>query len=94
LGGLDSARGQLTFYRGLLLHLGTQARGDRIKKIFADAQTSLKHPRNLKKVVEDIDQRDWFSAKEEGLGDLNEGLLERNAGENEASVGYPSPIRG
>ena len=74
--------------------MGTQARGDRIKKIFADAQTSLKHPRNLKKVVEDIDQRDWFSAKEEGLGDLNEGLLERNAGENEASVGYPSPIRG
>jgi type I restriction enzyme M protein len=58
----------------MLLHLGTQARGDRIKKIFADAQTSLKHPRNLKKVVEDIDQLDWFSAKEEGLGDLYEGL--------------------
>jgi type I restriction enzyme M protein len=61
---------QLTFYRGLLLHLGTQIRLDRVKQIFTDAQTSLKQPRNLKKLVEDIDQLDWFSAKEEGLGDL------------------------
>jgi type I restriction enzyme M protein len=86
---------QLTFYRGMLLHLGTQARGDRIKKIFADAQTSLKHPRNLKKIVEDIDQLDWFSAKEEGLGDLYEGLLERNAGEKKSGAGQyftPRPL--
>jgi type I restriction enzyme M protein len=75
---------QLTFYSGLLLHLGTQTRLDRVKQIFADAQTSLKHPRNLKKLVEDIDQLDWFSAKEEGLGDLYEGLLEKNPGEKKS----------
>jgi type I restriction enzyme M protein len=78
---------QLTFYRGLLLHLGTQIRLDRVKQIFADAQTSIKQPRNLKKLVEDIDQLDWFSAKEEGLGDLYEGLLERNAGEKKSGAG-------
>jgi type I restriction enzyme M protein len=86
---------QLTFYRGLLLHLGTQTRLDRVKQIFADAQTSLKHPRNLKKLVDDIDQLDWFSAKEEGLGDLYEGLLERNAGEKKSGAGQyftPRPL--
>ena len=86
---------QLTFYRGLLLNLGTQTRLDRVKQIFADAQTSLKHPRNLKKLVEDIDQLDWFSAKEEGLGDLYEGLLEKNAGEKKSGAGQyftPRPL--
>lgn len=86
---------QLTFYRSMLLHLGTEARGVRIKAIFTDAQTSLRHPRNLKKVVEDIDKLDWFSAKEEGLGDLYEGLLERNAGEKKSGAGQyftPRPL--
>ncbi len=36
----------LTFYRELLLHLGTKARSSRVKAIFADAQTSLRQPRN------------------------------------------------
>ena len=86
---------QLAFYRGMLLHLGTEAKSTRVKAIFADAQTSLRHPRNLKKVVEDIDQLDWFSAKEEGLGDLYEGLLERNAGEKKSGAGQyftPRPL--
>src|SRR5580704_11925307 len=42
--GLD----QLTFYRALLLHLGTKGSG-RVQAIFANAGTSLKEPRNLKK---------------------------------------------
>ncbi len=86
---------QLTFYRAMLLHLGTEARSARVKAIFADAQTSLRHPRNLKKLVEDIDKLDWFSAKEEGLGDLYEGLLERNAGEKKSGAGQyftPRPL--
>lgn len=86
---------QLTFYRSQLLHLGTEARSTRVKAIFADAQTSLRHPRNLKVVVDDIDKLDWFSAKEEGLGDLYEGLLERNAGEKKSGAGQyftPRPL--
>lgn len=86
---------QLTFYRAMLLHLGTEARSTRVKAIFADAQTSIRQPRNLKKLVDDIDKLDWFSAKEEGLGDLYEGLLERNAGEKKSGAGQyftPRPL--
>jgi type I restriction enzyme M protein len=86
---------QLNFYRSQLLHLGTEARSTRVKAIFADAHTSLKQPRNLARVVEDIDKLDWFSAKEEGLGDLYEGLLERNAGEKKSGAGQyftPRPL--
>ncbi len=94
LNALDGTE-QLTFYRAQLLHLGTEARSKRVKAIFADAQTSIRHPRNLKKLVEDIDKLDWFSAKEEGLGDLYEGLLERNAGEKKSGAGQyftPRPL--
>jgi type I restriction enzyme M protein len=86
---------QLNFYRSMLLHLGTEARSIRVKAIFVDAQTSLRQPRNLARLVNDIDQLDWFSAKEEGLGDLYEGLLERNAGEKKSGAGQyftPRPL--
>src|SRR5690606_35781708 len=68
---------QLNFYRELLLHLGTEGRA-RVQAIYANAATSLKVPRNLKKLVDSIDELDWYSAKTEGLGDLYEGLLEKN----------------
>jgi type I restriction enzyme M protein len=71
----------LTFYRQLLLHLGTEARSPRVRAIYADASTSLRQPKNLRKIVENIDQLDWHDAKREGLGDLYEGLLEKNANE-------------
>lgn len=87
--------GQLQFYKEMLLHLGTEARSSRIKTIFVDAQTSLKQPRHLAKLVEDIDKLDWFSAKEEGLGNMYEGLLEKNAGEKKSGAGQyftPRPL--
>src|SRR5688572_22237355 len=58
---------QLTFYRKMLLHLGTEAKG-RVQQIFANASTSLREPRNLKKLVDAIDDLDWYDAREEGLG--------------------------
>lgn len=47
--------------------------------IYADAQTSLKEPRHLEQLMKSLDSIDWFSAKQDGLGDLYEGLLEKNA---------------
>jgi len=85
----------LTFYRKLLLHLGTEARSTRVRAIYADASTSLRQPRNLRKLVENIDQLDWHDAKREGLGDLYEGLLERNANEKKSGAGQyftPRPL--
>ena len=77
---------QLNFYKKLLLDLGTEGQG-RVKSIFADASTSLRQPRNLKKIVDSIDALDWYSARQEGLGDLYEGLLEKNANEKKSGAG-------
>ena len=83
----------LTFYRRLLLTLGTEGRGI-VRDIFADAQTSLKKPANLKDLVTQISRIDWYSAKQDGLGDLYEGLLEKNASEKKSGAGqYFTPRR-
>jgi type I restriction enzyme M protein len=85
---------QLNFYRELLLHLGTKG-SDRVLAIFANATTALKVPKNLKKLVDAIDDLDWYSAKTEGLGDLYEGLLEKNASEKKSGAGQyftPRPL--
>lgn len=90
LSGID----QLTFYRAMLLHLGTES-SPRVQAIYVNAQTSLKTPVILKKLVDAIDDIDWYSAKEEGLGDLYEGLLERNASEKKSGAGQyftPRPL--
>jgi type I restriction enzyme M protein len=84
----------LTFYRRLLLHLGTEGKGT-VREIFSDAQTKLTRPSNLKELVTQIDRLDWYSAKQEGLGDLYEGLLEKNAGEKKSGAGQyftPRPL--
>jgi len=85
---------QLAFYRSLLVHLGNEASG-RVQAIFNNANTALRQPKNLNKLVTDIDKLDWYSAREEGLGDLYEGLLERNAGEKKSGAGQyftPRPL--
>lgn len=88
--GLD----QLKFYRELLIHLGTEA-APRVQAIYANAQTSLTKATNLATLVTSIDALDWYSAKAEGLGDLYEGLLEKNAGEKKSGAGQyftPRPL--
>ncbi len=92
---------QLIHYKQLLLDLGATTAdkmklGDtRTKAIFADAQTFLRRPANLKSLTKAIDQLDWFSAREEGLGNLYEGLLEKNAAEKKSGAGQyftPRPL--
>ncbi len=85
---------QLTFYKHLLLDLGTNSRG-LVQAIFADAQSHLKKPTNLKALTAAIDGLDWYSAREEGLGNLYEGLLEKNAAEKKSGAGQyftPRPL--
>jgi type I restriction enzyme M protein len=84
----------LTFYKQLLIDLGSKGSG-RVQAIFANASTSFRQPRHLKQVVSDIDSLDWYSAKHEGLGDLYEGLLEKNAEETKSGAGQyftPRPL--
>ena len=85
---------QLDYYKRLLLDLGTKGKGA-VAAIFADAQTTLRKPTNLKALTDAIDKLDWFSAREEGLGNLYEGLLEKNAAEKKSGAGQyftPRPL--
>lgn len=85
---------QLQFYRELLVHLGAHG-SERVQAIYAGAATALRQPRNLKKLVDSIDELDWYSARHEGLGDLYEGLLEKNATEQKSGAGQyftPRPL--
>lgn len=82
------------FYRELLEYLGTECQG-RIREIYNGASTSIDEPANLKKLITSIDELDWYSAREEGLGNLYEGLLEKNANEKKSGAGQyftPRPL--
>ncbi|MCM3006715.1 N-6 DNA methylase [Priestia koreensis] len=74
------------FYRQLLLDLG-KAENELLKEIYTDASTYISEPKNLEKIIKSIDDLDWYSAKQEGLGDLYEGLLEKNASEVKSGAG-------
>lgn len=76
----------LKFYKKLLTYLGEKSTG-RVRQIYAGASTSIEEPKNLEKIITSIDALDWYSAKEEGLGNLYEGLLEKNANEKKSGAG-------
>ena len=91
--GLD----QLTHYRQTLTSLGDpKTATDRtVLAIFQDAQTRLRKPANLKTLTTAIDGLNWFDAREEGLGDLYEGLLQKNAEDKKSGAGQyftPRPL--
>ncbi len=73
-------------YKKLLDELGENCTG-RIREIYQGAQTKIDEPKNLEKIILTIDQFDWYTAKEEGLGNLYEGLLEKNANEKKSGAG-------
>ena len=74
------------YYKELLNHLGENGIG-RVREIYQGAATNIDEPKNLEKIIATIDGLDWFSAREEGLGNLYEGLLEKNANEKKSGAG-------
>lgn len=74
------------FYKELLNHLGENTHG-RVREIYAGAYSNIDEPKNLEKLIVSIDALDWYSAKEEGLGNLYEGLLQKNANEKKSGAG-------
>jgi len=74
------------FYNELLTHLGENCTG-RIREIYTGARSNIDEPKNLEKIITNINNLDWYSAKEEGLGNLYEGLLEKNANEKKSGAG-------
>lgn len=85
---------QLDAYKEMLLKLG-RAPDPLVRAIYTGAQTSLREARHLNRIVLDIDAIDWFSTHRDELGDLYEGLLEKNAGETKSGAGQyftPRPL--
>ena len=84
----------LKHYRATLLRL-SESDDPLIAAIYADAQTSLKEARHLEQLIKSLGGIDWFSAAKDGLGDLYEGLLEKNASETKSGAGQyftPRPL--
>jgi len=82
----QAAPERLEFYKVMLIHLGSH--GSTItQEIFTNASSFIKKPATLTALVSAIDEIDWYSAKREGLGDLYEGLLEKNASEKKSGAG-------
>jgi len=74
------------FYNALLSELGSAPLPE-ISQIYTKAVSSIDEPRNLKKIITEINKLDWYDAKTEGLGDLYEGLLQKNADEKKSGAG-------
>ncbi|AKA69326.1 N-6 DNA methylase [Clostridium scatologenes] len=74
------------FYKELLNYLGEKGTGT-VQQIYQGSATNIDEPKNLEKIITTIDGLDWYSAKEEGLGNLYEGLLEKNASEKKSGAG-------
>ncbi|WP_300341868.1 N-6 DNA methylase [Fusobacterium sp.] len=72
-------------YQKMLIDLG--AKGGNLGIIYRNAQTKIEEPANLKKIFNEIDKMDWYSVDKEDLGDLYEGLLEKNASEKKSGAG-------
>ena len=81
-----SAPDRLEFYKITLIHLGSHG-SQLVKEIFANASSFIKKPATLSTLITEIDKLDWYSARQEGLGDLYEGLLEKNASEVKSGAG-------
>jgi type I restriction enzyme M protein len=89
-----AAPDRLEHYKITLIHLGTHG-SPLVREIFANASSFIKKPATLSILVAEIDKLDWYSARQEGLGDLYEGLLQKNANEKKAGAGQyftPRPL--
>lgn len=74
------------YYNALLSELGSAPLNE-ISQIYTKAVSSIDEPRNLKKIITEINKLDWYDARSEGLGDLYEGLLQKNADEKKSGAG-------
>lgn len=84
----------LESYRSLLVRLG-QAQSRYVRSIFEGAQTAIRSPLALRRLVEEFDRVDWYQADVDQFGAAYEGLLQKNAEESKAGAGQyftPRPL--
>lgn len=88
---------RLVRYRTMLRDLSSRrdVKFPLVCQVFRDAKTSLTKASALTSLIAAIDQIDWHSADQDGLGDLYEGLLERTTAERKSKAGQyftPRPL--
>jgi type I restriction enzyme M protein len=77
---------QIEFYKQLLNHLGNEG-SVIVKAIFNDAKSYINKPNTLSALINGIDKLDWYDARQESMGEVYEGLLEKNVNESKAGAG-------
>jgi type I restriction enzyme M protein len=85
---------RLSFYNSALKAL-SKNRNPLIRDIYASAISSIKKSASLSRLVSEIDKLEWFNTQKEQLGDLYEGLLEKNSSEKKSGAGQyftPRPL--
>lgn len=78
---------ELKTYYGTLLRLFGQHCTGHVRDIYRDARSNIDEPKNLEKIIRNIDSLDWYSVDKDGFGDLYEGLLQKNANEKKSGAG-------
>lgn len=74
------------YYNELLSKLGHMST-TKISNIYAKAVSNIEEPKNLEKLISEINKIDWYETDREDLGDLYEGLLAKNADEKKSGAG-------
>ena len=80
-------------YRRVLLDLSLTE--GKLGKIYHNAATNIDEPKNLRKLFVEMNKLDWYSVDKDDMGDLYEGLLEKNASEKKSGAGQyftPRPL--
>lgn len=74
------------YYNSILTELGKTSL-PKISSIYSKAVSNIEEPKNLEKIISKINEIEWYEAGKEELGDLYEGLLEKNAEEKKSGAG-------
>ena len=82
LDGID----QHHYYRKMLVELES-ADDKLVSAIYQGAHTNIREPKFLTQLIDDINKLDWYGLERDDLGDMYEGLLEKNASETKSGAG-------
>lgn len=96
LKGIKDNKALFDTYRELLVTISNKTTNSTIKEIYTNASTTLRKPVNLRTLITNIDQLNWYEEQDvDMMGDIYEDLLERNAGEKKSGAGQyftPRPL--
>lgn len=85
LSGLPASEA-LEQYRSALATLG-KSENQALCEIFEQSSTQIRHEHAFARLMQGISSIDWYSANRDGVGDIYEGLIEKNATESRYGAG-------